>query len=290
LAAPTEPWHFAVSPEDDGSLLINGKPGDQIPLTDRGLQYGDGLFETLAVKQGRPCLWRRHMERLGRGEKTLGFPSTDRQLLEQEALAICAGNEQAVLKIVVTRGDGGRGYAPPSPSSPRRIITLHPWPDYPQAWYSEGIHLDVCRTRIGRNSHLAGLKHLNRLEQVLARSECRDRSLVECLMLDEEERVISATQSNLFMVQGDTIYTPDLSHSGIAGVIRELVIELAAELDLPLHITELDLPGVVSADALFVTNSVMGLCPVATLANRHYDPGKIPATLRHRLEQACWAV
>lgn len=268
-------------------MLINGEPGDQVPYSDRGLQYGDGLFETLAVRQGRPCLWQRHMERLGRGEAALGFASTDKRLLEREALALCAGNERAVLKIILTRGSGGRGYAPPSPCSPRRLVSLHPWPDYPQTWYSEGIRLGVCRTRIGRNSQLAGLKHLNRIEQVMARGECLDRSLDECLMLDEKQRVICATQSNLFMVQGGAIYTPDLTHSGIAGVVRGLVIELATELAIPLHVTDLDLQEVLSADALFVTNSVMGLCPVATLENKQYDPRKIPSALRRRLEDAC---
>jgi 4-amino-4-deoxychorismate lyase len=271
-------------------VLINGKPGDQIPLSDRGLQYGDGLFETLAVMRGRPCLWRRHMARLSRGETALGFPPCDKQLLEQEALALCAGQDQAVLKIVLTRGSGGRGYTPPSPCSPRRIVSIHPWPDYPKTWYTQGIHLEICQTRIGRNSQLAGHKHLNRLEQVLARKECQDASWVECLMMDERERVICGTQSNLFMLYEDTIYTPDLSCSGIAGVLRELVIETAQQLSIPLIINDLDRNRLMTADAMFVTNSVMGLCPVASLDTRQFDPDKIPSELRHRVEQACRAV
>jgi 4-amino-4-deoxychorismate lyase len=270
-------------------LLINGKPGDQIPLSDRGLQYGDGLFETLAVMRGRPCLWQQHMARLSHGETALGFPPCDKQLLEQEALALCAGQDQAVLKIVLTRGSGGRGYTPPSPCSPRRLVSIHPWPDYPKTWYTQGIHLEICQTRIGRNSQLAGYKHLNRLEQVLARKECQDASWVECLMMDERERVICGTQSNLFMLYDDTIYTPDLSCSGIAGVVRALVIETAQQLAIPLVITDLDRTRLMSADAMFVTNSVMGLCPVATLDTRQFDLDKIPYELRLRVEQACRA-
>ncbi|MEW8647596.1 MAG: aminodeoxychorismate lyase [Candidatus Thiodiazotropha endolucinida] len=268
-------------------MLINGKPGDLIPFSDRGLQYGDGLFETLAVRQGRPCLWQRHMARLSRGETALGFPPSDKQLLEKEVLALCAEHDLAVLKIILTRGSGGRGYAPPSPGSPRRLISLHPWPDYPQTWYSEGIHVGICRTRIGRNRQLAGYKHLNRLEQVLARRECQDDSRSECLMMDEREKVICGTQSNLFMLQGNVIYTPDLTHSGIAGVVRELVIEIAGQLSIPLHITDLDRDRLMSADAMFVTNSVMGFCSVAALNKRRFDQKNIPRELRHRVEEAC---
>jgi 4-amino-4-deoxychorismate lyase len=268
-------------------LLINGKPGDQVPFTDRGLQYGDGLFETLAVMQGSPCLWQRHMARLSRGETALGLPPCDKQLLEQEVLEICAEHDQVVLKIILTRGSGGRGYTPPSPCSPRRLVSIHPWPDYPQTWYTQGIHLEICHTRIGRNSQLAGYKHLNRLEQVLARRECQEASLVEGLMMDEREQVICGTQSNLFMLRDDTIYTPDLSFSGIAGVVRELVIEIAQQLSIPLVIADLDRNRLIHADAMFVTNSVMGFCPVASLETRQFDLDKIPHELRRRVHNAC---
>ncbi|MEW8432045.1 MAG: aminodeoxychorismate lyase [gamma proteobacterium symbiont of Ctena orbiculata] len=270
-------------------MLINGKPDDRIAGSDRGLQYGDGLFETLAVNQGRPCLWRRHMARLGRGESVLGMPASDKQLLEQEALSLCEGRDQAVLKIILTRGSGGRGYARPSPCAPRRILSIHPWPDYPRTWYTDGLRLGICQTRIGLNSQLAGLKHLNRLEQVLARSECQEARLDECLMMDEGKRVICGSQSNFFMVRDDTLYTPDLTHSGITGVVRELVIELARQLSIPLLITDLDLQSLLDADALFVTNSVMGICPVAVLDKRRYDLERIPIELRRRAEQACMA-
>ncbi|MEW8507700.1 MAG: aminodeoxychorismate lyase [Candidatus Thiodiazotropha sp.] len=270
-------------------MLINGKPGDHIACSDRGLQYGDGLFETLAVNQGRPSQWQRHMARLSRGESVLALPPTDKQLLEEEALSLCTGQDRAVLKIVLTRGSGGRGYAKPASCTPQRLLSLHTWPDYPLSWYSEGIRIGICRTRIGRNSQLAGLKHLNRLEQVLARSECKDAQLDECLMLDERGQVICGSQSNLFSIRQGTLYTPDLSYSGIAGVVRELVIEFAGELSIPVQITDLDLQSLVDADALFLTNSVIGFCPVAEMNKRRYDFEKIPVELRRRVELACQA-
>ncbi|MCU7931346.1 MAG: aminodeoxychorismate lyase [Candidatus Thiodiazotropha sp. (ex Codakia rugifera)] len=266
-------------------MLINGIPGDQVPLSDRGLQYGDGLFETLAVINGQPGLWQRHMARLSRGEQVLGFPPSDKQLLKQEALSLCACHERAVLKIILTRGSGGRGYRPPLSTDPRRILTLHPWPEYPHEWFAKGIRLGICHTRVSLNRQLAGLKHLNRLEQVLARSEWQDPAIAESLMLDDRERVISGTQSNLFMIQGETILTPDLSQAGISGVVRELVIEQAEQLALPVQITDLVLDDFQQADALFVTNSLMGICPVAILDQRRFNIEKIPQRLHQTVAE-----
>ncbi|MCU7904990.1 MAG: aminodeoxychorismate lyase [Candidatus Thiodiazotropha sp. (ex Epidulcina cf. delphinae)] len=267
-------------------MLIDGIPGDQVPLSDRGLQYGDGLFETLAVTDGQPGLWQRHMARLQAGEQVLGFPVSDKQRLREEAHALCAACERGVLKIILTRGSGGRGYRPPAVARPRRILSLHPWPDYPGIWYKQGIRLRICETRISCNQRLAGLKHLNRLEQILARNEWRDQSIAEGLMLDENGKVISGTQSNLFIVRGDALLTPDLSRAGVAGVVRELVLERARQFGIPARITALDSAALKRADALFITNSVMGLCPVAVLDDQRYAVDRVPAALRQSVQDA----
>ncbi|MEJ2609527.1 MAG: aminodeoxychorismate lyase [Candidatus Thiodiazotropha sp.] len=267
-------------------MLVDGLPADQIPLTDRGLLYGDGLFETFAVLDGRPLLWQRHMARLQAGERAMGFPSSDKALLRREACQVCEGIGRGVLKIVLTRGSGGRGYRPSSQSQPRRIITLHPWPDYPQAWYTQGISLRLCDTRFSRQSRLAGIKHLNRLEQVLARAEWDDASIAEGLMCDEEGYLVSGTQSNLFMLQGDKLITPDLSQSGIAGVVRGLVLEQAENFALKPRIAMLRVNDLKNANALFVTNSVMGLCPVARFEAQRYDFKKIPPELLTLVEKS----
>ncbi len=266
-------------------VLINGQPADQIPVSDRGLQYGDGLFETLAVIDSQPRLWARHMARLSRGEGVLGLPISDKRQLRLEAEQLCNSCERGVLKLIITRGSGGRGYRPPEQAAPRRILSLHAWPDYPRSWYREGMRLRLCATRWGHNPQLAGLKHLNRLEQVLARQEWRDPGIAEGIMLDLEDRVISATQGNLFLVNDDGLQTPELSRAGISGVIRELVIESAGDLDIPVRIDEITLEQVQRADALFVTNSILGLCPVADLEGRTYAPERIPEDLRQALQE-----
>ena len=262
------------------SVLINGQATDRIRVSDRGLQYGDGLFETMPVINGHPLHWDRHMARLSRGEDALGLPRSDRAQLFREAAQLCEGCAQGVLKVIITRGSGGRGYRPPVVAQPHRILALHPWTDYPESWFRDGMRLRLCTTRWSRNRRLAGLKHLNRLEQVLARQEWRDPQIAEGVMLDEHDRVVSVTQGNLFLVDGGIVRTPELTHAGIAGVMRELVIESAAELGIPLQIGEITLEALQQAEALFVTNSLLGLCPVAALEERIYAREQIPDSLR----------
>jgi 4-amino-4-deoxychorismate lyase len=246
-------------------LLVNGSPSDQIPVSDRGLHYGDGLFETIAVTDTKLQAWSRHMHRLERGERVLGFPQTDKELLLTEASELSRETERGVVKIILTRGSGGRGYRPPEQSQPRRILSLHDWPDYPDHWYTQGISVRLCETRWSRNSRLAGLKHLNRLDQVLARQEWSTPEIAEGLMLDEAGAVISATQSNLFALTDGVLLTPDLSHSGIAGVMREMVIEAAGQLGIGVSVTPVNLPELKQAESIFLTNSIMGICPVNEL-------------------------
>jgi 4-amino-4-deoxychorismate lyase len=264
-------------------LLINGRPTDQIPAADRGLQYGDGLFETIVMVQGEPLLWERHMARLEAGERRLGLPPENKARLRREVLAEAGAESPAVVKVMLTRGAGGRGYRPPVYPQVSRVVGLHPWPRYPVQWFSNGIRLRVCSTRLGRNPQLAGIKHLNRLEQVLARREWDDPNIPEGLMLDEDNHVIEGTQSNLFLLKGRRLITPDLSNCGVAGVVRELVLEIAAELKLTTQITRVKLGELQRADVLFITNSLLGICPVSALENRRYDVRKMPDTLMQRV-------
>ena len=152
-------------------ILVNGVPTEMVPVQDRGFQYGDGLFETLAIREGRPLRWLAHMERLARDCAILGIPAPPEAVLAAEADRLCSEQQRCVLKLTVTRGCGGRGYAPPPEPEPTRVLALHDWPAYPRSFWNEGISAVVCRTRLAHQPQLAGLKHLNRLEQVLARRE-----------------------------------------------------------------------------------------------------------------------
>ncbi|MET0026214.1 MAG: aminodeoxychorismate lyase [Candidatus Thiodiazotropha sp.] len=265
-------------------MLIDGLPSEQIPVSDRGLQYGDGLFETIAVLKGRMPLWSRHMARLQRGEEKLGFPLTDKHLLEQEAGLLCEGVGQGIVKIILTRGSGGRGYRPPSDPRPRRIITRHPWPDYPEAWYRDGVRIRLCETRFSRQPRLAGIKHLNRLEQVLARREWDDPGLAEGLMCDDLGNLISGTQSNLFLLKGRTLVTPELNDCGVAGVMRELVMASADGLGLELRVGRIRPEDLERADGMFLTNAIWGVCPVSEASGVVYDLTRLSGIpVSHRL-------
>lgn len=137
----------------------------------------------------------------------------------------------------------------------------------------------LCETRLGSNPSLAGIKHLNRLEQVLARQEWLNPEIHEGLMLDGENRVIEATQSNVFLLKDGVLYTPELSSSGVAGTVRRLVIELSNELGIPLKVEIITLQQLHGADALFLTNAIMGILPVKQFEERQYDPSLIPENL-----------
>ncbi|MCL5801850.1 MAG: aminodeoxychorismate lyase [Gammaproteobacteria bacterium] len=269
-------------------MLINGQPAEQISAHDRGLHYGDGLFETIAVKNGIPLLWERHMLRLNSGCSKLGIPQPDYPLLRAEAHQICAGAEQAVLKIIITRGAGGRGYRPspltPHASPATRIVARYPWPEWPQRCWQEGVRVRICQTPLGINPLLAGIKHLNRLEQVLARTEWDDPDIPEGLMLDQTGSVIEATQSNLFIVKGGRLLTPDLSSSGVAGIMRACIIEIAAKLSIPCTVTRLTLTEVQAAEEAFLCNSLIAVWPIRVIAGTVLKPGPITALIYEHIQ------
>jgi 4-amino-4-deoxychorismate lyase len=249
-------------------LLINGAPGDAIGVMDRGLAYGDGVFRTLAVSEGKPEFWLKHMAKLAADCAALGIPAPDLATLAAEARQVLQGENQAVLKITVTRGAGGRGYKPPEPAVPTRIVLCAPWPAYTPEMATAGVALCLCETRLGLQPRLAGVKHLNRLEQVLARGEWSDPAIAEGLMLDSDARVIEGVMSNLFVVKDSEVVTPDLTRCGVAGVMRGLLAESA-------RIADLTLSEVRGADELFMTNSLIGLWPVRQFDGKAYKIGPV---------------
>ena len=269
--------------------LVNGQPSDVIPVIDRGFQYADGLFETIAVKDGEPLLFDRHLERLALGCAKLGIAPPAPGVLGSEALSLCRGAERAVLKLMLTRGSGGRGYRPDGAGPPTRVTAVLPWPDYAPACREQGVVLRLCRTRLGSNPDLAGLKHLARLEQVLARGEWSDPSIQEGLMLDGQLRVIEGTMSNVFLVRGEHLVTPRLDACGVKGVMRAAVIACASRMGVACEERDVAVEELQSADGLFLTNSLIGLWPVRRLEGRDYAVPRLVSVLAAQLieEHAC---
>ena len=257
-------------------MLINGEFKTVIDATDRGFQYGDGLFETIAVHNGIPVFFDQHLERLISGCQKLKIPSPDKQNLINEVRLLCSQvTGSAVLKIIVTRGSGGRGYKQPELISVSRVLTLNPYPIYPSSYYSNGINLCICQTQLGLNPCLAGIKHLNRLEQIMARAEWQDTDTQEGLLKNCNGYIIEGTMSNLFFVKNGQLYTSILNQSGVSGIIRGLVINIAMKNDLPITEKNIDEDELLNADEIFVCNSIIGIWPVKRLNNRQFKVGEI---------------
>ena len=240
-------------------MLINGRPGTQVNAHDRGLQYGDGVFETLRWADGRLCWFERHMARLMRGCERLGLAPPEAAQLRAEATSLAHGLPRALVKIIVTRGVAtARGYRPTGDEVPARIVSVHDWPAAPPAEFRVGL----SPVRINSNPLLAGLKHLNRLEQVLAQRAAGEAGLHEVLMCGERGTVACGSMSNVFVWQRDELLTPPAIECAVAGVMRALLIEAAPRLGLRLREQSLSPDDLATAPSMWVTNVRLGLQPV----------------------------
>jgi len=252
--------------------LVDGEISDRILAADRGLQYGDGLFETMAILHGQPRFWQAHMDRLAAGCEQLGLPVTPQAILLREVQTVSAGHQNCVVKIIITRGTSGRGYAPGSPVKTNRIVCSYAWPVDPGKLVETGIRTRICALRLGLQPALAGLKHLNRLEQVLARAEWNDKAIHEGILLDPEDHVISAISSNIFLVCGDSLLTPRMDRCGVRGVMRANILKAFKSRCQQRRIKLDMLP---EADEVFVCNSVRGIFPVTRIDHWEYSIGPV---------------
>lgn len=261
------------------SSWLDGQPGDGLPVHDRGLAYGDGLFETIRVVDGRPLLFERHLQRLDEGCRRLAIP-IDLELLRGELVPFCRDLRQGVAKLILTRGTGQRGYAPPQPCQPRRLLMGSALPGYPAQHAESGVRLFPCATRLAEQPLLAGIKHLNRLEQVLARAEWQDSRYAEGLMRDMSGRVVEGVFSNLFLVADGELRTASLQRCGVAGVMRAEIIAQASRLTIPVVECDIAYDELLRADEVFVCNSLYGVWPVIGLAERAWPVGALTRKLQ----------
>ncbi len=266
--------------------LVNGVENDAISVRDRGLTYGDGIFRTFTLRGGRPMLWARHYAKLTADCGVLRITCPAADVLERDLAAVAMRFPDCVVRIVITRGSGERGYAIPAAASPVRVVSASPLPDYPQRHYDSGVRVQLCRIRLAAQPALAGIKHLNRLENVLARAEWNDPGIAEGLLCDADDNVIGGTMSNVFLVSGGGLMTPDLARCGVAGVQRELVIDLARSNDIPVRLAAISIDELLAADELFLVNSVIGVWQIAEFGGKSWNPGRMTAQIRRWLEHA----
>ncbi|MBM4196443.1 MAG: aminodeoxychorismate lyase [Gammaproteobacteria bacterium] len=249
-------------------MLVDGIVTDAIPTDDRGLAYGDGLFETIAWRNAAPRFLARHMERLAEGCRRLALDVPDTAILEEELRKLAAGSVRGTGKIIVTRGSGPRGYLTPDNARPRRIVSFSPAVasrPLQQTHFSVG----VLAVRASSNPALAGMKTLNRLDSVLARSEVGRRGLDDGLMLDAHDCVVGSTAGNVFLVEdGGHLVTPDLAMAGVRGVMRSVVIEAAAAAGVSVSERAVTKTALGDCRAAFLTNALIGLRPVDRIDDR----------------------
>ena len=244
-------------------IFINGSEQSNIDVADRGLQYGDGIFETVAYKNGQLQLWDEHMQRMQDSAERLSLAITDESYWLDDIKKLNLSGD-AVIKLTLTRGISGRGYAYANNDATSRITAVYNWPDYAEN-NSEGVTACLCETPISVNSALAGIKHLNRLDNVLARNEWNDAHIAEGFMLDHNKHVIEGTMSNVFCVLDDEIYTPSLQSSGVAGVMRHHIMKLAEISAIPVNVIDISEQNFLHMDSIFITNSLIGIWPVTKI-------------------------
>lgn len=270
-------------------MWLDGNPASTLPLPDRGLDFGDGLFETLLLCNGTPLYLEFHLQRLQRGLDVLGIPDCLREAGRQlEAAADDIGNRHwdwAALRLTVARAPGPRGYAPGEPGPPRILITASCL-ERDCSRLSNAAALAQSSIRLAAQPALAGIKHLNRLEQVLAADEVRRAGADEGLMLDSSGGVACVVAGNLFMVRDGVLCTPLLRDCGIAGTRRRLVMERwAPALDIPVSEVPLTSEDLEDAQEVFYTNSLVTLCPVASVAGKHWTNHPVCEALFNRFRE-----
>lgn len=263
----------------NSECLVNGVATHFVDCLDRGFQYGDGVFTTTPVRHGRPIVLERHMARLARDAARLAIPFPHREIV-RDVSALIDEYPEGILKIQVTRGSGGRGYRVPDVPDSTRVISVHPPPHVDPQLTLRGGAVRICHQRLGCNRALAGVKHMNRLEQILARSEWSDADVFEGLMLDYDGNLIEGTMTNVFVVDQGVLTTPLLDRCGVDGVMRSLVLESAAREGYAVCERRIVPDEIKACSEIFLTNSVVGIVPVRRIEKDTFPVGQMTRALQ----------
>ncbi len=266
-------------------VLVNGAPDREVSPFDRALHFGDGLFETIACRRGRPRFLELHLQRLRLGCDRLGIAGVDLEELALEVRALAREVDRAIIKTIITRGTAlARGYAATGREKATRVTFRHPWPQETGAESQDGIQVRTATLRLGENPDLAGLKHCNRLEQVLARREWTDPAITEALLFSSSGRLVSGTMSNVFIVDSSGLRTPRVDLCGVAGVMRRVVLREAARAGIAVREDMLDATDLQNATEVFLTNARMGIWPVRALDGKALAIGSVTRQLQALLQ------
>lgn len=246
--------------------IIAANETSSISTHDRGLNYGDGFFTTAMVTDGQVEHWAYHRTRLIECAQRLAFPALEFTALESHITQQVASQAQAVVKIVVTRGEGGRGYAPPSECNLNIIVSVLAYPDHYNSLTDSGISLAISPIKLAVQPHLAGLKTLNRLEQVLIKNALQTQHSDDALVLDYNNNVIETSAANIFAIKNNKVFSPRLDECGIKGVFLQSLCD-----KLTVEFKTVSVDDLTQADAIFVCNSLMKIVPVKSIGEHCFD-------------------
>ncbi|MEJ5067511.1 aminodeoxychorismate lyase [Enterobacter sp. MYb186] len=266
-------------------FLINGIPQETLPASDRAIQFGDGCFTTARIAAGQVCLLDAHLKRLQKSCEKLLIPYVAWAELEREMVELAQGNDRGVLKVIISRGSGGRGYSAANCLHPVRILSVSAYPAHYDSWRSEGIVLTLSPVRLGRNPQLAGIKHLNRLEQVLIRTHLEQTSADEALVLDSEGFITECCAANLFWRQGKEIFTPRLDQAGVNGLMRQFCLQQLAHSGYRVVEVYAQEAVLAEADEMMVCNALMPVVPVRQYGSQRFLSRELYAFLAPLCEQ-----
>ncbi|KAA9001204.1 aminodeoxychorismate lyase [Affinibrenneria salicis] len=251
-------------------IWVNGELQPQLAVTDRGAQFGDGCFTTARVSDGAIVWPHRHILRLQQAAARLMLPAIDWPLLLQEMQQAARDRTQGVVKVMLTRGGGGRGYSPQGCARSSRIIIQADYPAHYAAWREQGINLSLSPIALARSPLLAGIKHLNRLEQVLIRMRLDQEEAEETLVLDTAGQLVECCSANLFWRKGNQVFTPDLAQAGVAGVSRACIMELLADSRYRLETVSAPPGALADADEVLICNALLPVAPVNQASGWRY--------------------
>lgn len=268
--------------DENCTTLINGEERNTINIDDRGLNYGDGIFETIAVHDSAPILWDLHWLRLKKSCEKFLLKLPDKEIIENELVLLSGKINKGIVKIILTRGSGLRGYKPDLEQSNTRILTASA-SNLGEIKHDK-IEIFVCKYTIYPDPQLAGIKHLNRLPQVMASIEQISDAKMG-ILCDNNNNIVEAISANIFIVINGILYTPDLTDYGVAGVMREYVIEKARKLNIKTEIVKINKSRLEDASEVFLTNSIIGIRPVYKYNTIKYEPGSSTKLLMQAINQ-----
>ncbi|MCF2950391.1 aminodeoxychorismate lyase [Paraglaciecola aquimarina] len=253
-------------------MIVNGLYQTDIDIADRALQYGDGCFTTIALRNACLEFYDSHIQRLKLACEKLQISFLKWDELTRNVLSSVTDIDQdMVVKIIISRGVGGRGYSSQGCNNPSYIITHHSMPAHYHEWQKQGIELIESPIKLAKQPLLAGIKHLNRLEQVLIKQQLITTNYPDALVCDTEGSLIETSIGNVFWKKGNQWFTPDMQYCGVEGVMRNQVICLLESKHIKVHVVQQALADLANIQEMFICNSLMQIVPVTKLFLKNVD-------------------